>query len=58
MRAVVYFVSLMPAQCGHAQATFYQRVYELTPETYAPLLAIVIPVGGIIGEDKHVAPSS
>lgn len=31
------------------QATFYQRVYELTPDTYAPLLAIVIPVGGIIG---------
>lgn len=31
------------------QATFYQRVYELTPETYAPLLATVIPVGGIIG---------
>ena len=31
------------------QATFYQRVYQLTPETYAPLLAIVIPVGGIIG---------
>ena len=31
------------------QATFYQRVYQLTPDTYAPLLAIVIPVGGIIG---------
>lgn len=31
------------------QATFYQRVYELTPDTYAPLLAVVIPVGGIIG---------
>ena len=31
------------------QATFYQRVYELTPDTYAPLLAITIPVGGIIG---------
>jgi MFS family permease len=31
------------------QATFYQRVYELTPDTYAPLLATVIPVGGIIG---------
>lgn len=31
------------------QATFYQRVYDLTPDTYAPLLAIVIPVGGIIG---------
>jgi MFS family permease len=31
------------------QATFYQRVYELTPDTYAPLLAIVIPVGGLIG---------
>lgn len=31
------------------QATFYQRVYELPPETYAPLLAVVIPIGGIIG---------
>ncbi|PSC72601.1 MFS transporter [Micractinium conductrix] len=31
------------------QATFYQRVYELPPSTYAPLLAVVIPVGGIIG---------
>jgi predicted MFS family arabinose efflux permease len=31
------------------QATFYQRVYGLTPETYAPLLAVVIPVGGIVG---------
>jgi hypothetical protein len=31
------------------QATFYQRVYELTPDTYAPLLATVIPIGGIIG---------
>ena len=31
------------------QATFYQRVYELSPETYAPLLAVVIPVGGLIG---------
>lgn len=31
------------------QATFYQRVYELEPATYAPLLAVVIPVGGIIG---------
>lgn len=31
------------------QATFYQRVYDLQPDTYAPLLAVVIPVGGIIG---------
>ena len=31
------------------QATFYQRVYELTPDTYAPLLAVVIPIGGIVG---------
>ncbi|EFN58428.1 hypothetical protein CHLNCDRAFT_56847 [Chlorella variabilis] len=31
------------------QATFYQRVYGLEPAAYAPLLAIVIPVGGIIG---------
>jgi MFS family permease len=31
------------------QATFYQRVYELQPGTYAPLLAVVIPVGGLVG---------
>lgn len=31
------------------QATFYQRVYELSPESYAPALAAILPVGGIIG---------
>lgn len=31
------------------QATFYQRVFELGPDVYAPLLAAIIPVGGIIG---------
>ena len=31
------------------QATFYQRVYEITPDTYAPLLAVVIPIGGLVG---------
>lgn len=31
------------------QATFYQRVFSLTPDTYAPLLAVVIPVGGLVG---------
>ena len=31
------------------QATFYQRVYELSPDTYAPLLAVVIPIGGLVG---------
>ena len=31
------------------QATFYQRVYELGPETYAPALAIILPIGGILG---------
>ena len=31
------------------QATFYQRVYELGPETYAPALAGILPVGGILG---------
>lgn len=31
------------------QATFYQRVYELGPETYAPMLAGILPVGGILG---------
>lgn len=30
-------------------ATFYERVFDLTPEVYAPLLAAVIPIGGIIG---------
>ncbi len=31
------------------QATFYQRVFEVGPDVYAPLLAAVIPIGGIIG---------
>lgn len=31
------------------QATFYQRVYEISPDIYAPLLAVVIPVGGLVG---------
>jgi MFS family permease len=31
------------------QATFYQRVFDLQPDVYAPLLAVVIPVGGIVG---------
>lgn len=31
------------------QATFYQRVFDLGPETYAPALAGILPVGGIIG---------
>ena len=30
-------------------ATFYTRVFDLKPEVYAPLLAAVIPVGGVIG---------
>ncbi|CAD7704215.1 unnamed protein product [Ostreobium quekettii] len=30
-------------------ATFYERVFDLPAETYAPLLAAVIPIGGIIG---------
>lgn len=30
-------------------ATFYTRVFNLKPEMYAPLLAVVIPVGGVIG---------
>lgn len=30
-------------------ATFYQRVFHLTPETYAPMLACIIPIGGIVG---------
>ena len=31
------------------QATFYQRVYDLSADTYAPLLAVIIPIGGILG---------
>lgn len=31
------------------QATFYQRVYELGPDVYAPALAGILPIGGIIG---------
>lgn len=31
------------------QATFYQRVYDVGPEIYAPLLAAIIPVGGVVG---------
>ena len=31
------------------QATFYQRVYGLGPETYAPALAVILPVGGLLG---------
>lgn len=31
------------------QATFYSRVYELGPDVYAPALAAVLPIGGIIG---------
>ena len=30
-------------------ATFYTRVFSLKPEMYAPLLAAIIPVGGVIG---------
>lgn len=31
------------------QATFYQRVYDVGPETYAPALAVLLPVGGLLG---------
>ncbi|KAG1657343.1 hypothetical protein FOA52_003766, partial [Chlamydomonas sp. UWO 241] len=31
------------------QATFYERVYHLQPSDYAPVLAVVLPFGGIIG---------
>jgi len=30
-------------------ATFYETVFELPHETYAPLLALCIPIGGIVG---------
>jgi MFS family permease len=31
------------------QSTFYERVYHLEPATYAPMLAAVLPIGGIVG---------
>ena len=31
------------------QATFYSRVYEVGPEVYAPALAAILPVGGLLG---------
>lgn len=31
------------------QSTFYERVYHLEPQVYAPVLAAVLPIGGIIG---------
>ena len=31
------------------QATFYQRVYDLGPDVYAPALAGILPIGGILG---------
>ncbi|MEW5298385.1 MAG: hypothetical protein WDW36_001514 [Sanguina aurantia] len=31
------------------QSTFYERVYGLTPGVYAPVMAMLLPIGGIIG---------
>lgn len=31
------------------QSSFYERVYHLDPAVYAPTLAAVLPIGGIIG---------
>ena len=31
------------------QATFYQRVFDVGPDQYAPALAALLPIGGIIG---------
>ena len=30
-------------------ATFYTRVFNIGPDIYAPMLAAIIPIGGIIG---------
>jgi hypothetical protein len=30
-------------------STFYERVFELEPSQYAPVLAAVVPIGGILG---------
>ena len=42
-------LSFVPPLCPPPQAQFFDRVYDIGPEVYAPLLACVIPVGGIIG---------
>ena len=31
------------------QATFYQRVFDVGPDQYAPALACLLPIGGIVG---------
>ena len=31
------------------QATFYQRVFDVGPDTYAPALAALLPIGGLAG---------
>ncbi|EFJ44126.1 hypothetical protein VOLCADRAFT_95577 [Volvox carteri f. nagariensis] len=31
------------------QSTFYERVYNLEPPSYAPVLAALLPIGGILG---------
>ena len=31
------------------QASFYERVFNLTPDVYSPWLAFAIPVGGLVG---------
>ena len=31
------------------QATFYTRVYNVGSDVYAPALAIILPIGGILG---------
>jgi len=31
------------------QSTFYERVYGLDSSVYAPILAVILPVGGIVG---------
>lgn len=34
---------------GAFQATFYERAYDMDPSMYAPTLAVLLPIGGIIG---------
>lgn len=31
------------------QSSFFERVHNITPDVYAPLLAVAIPVGGASG---------
>ncbi|RMZ56819.1 hypothetical protein APUTEX25_002908, partial [Auxenochlorella protothecoides] len=48
-RALSFGVLMLAVKLGVPKGPFYQRVYDVGPEVYAPLLAVVIPVGGLLG---------